>query len=378
MQIEIKISPKESYNLEMGPVAVNNTDSIIYKLACLILSNLKAACIVAWQYILYIDKTLSKIDCYINAIPLRYAKIQSCGFSAINHAYKDAPLEQKKALEKYICFKLEQDKRFYDLAPQLRQTLAQKIATDQKIYDIGGLCLGYSWLFAAYVLSHKECLKNADLLKKSFLEDVKTKTCPIVSFATYVSIDNLIQRQGSKIVIQGDALRVDSASLEKETEAVNAIRTFAYPSFKLESDPKTRSGLVTDSEINFQEPTVLKMTLKDFLGGLKKSPPLKKEEREMTIEQKCLIASNLEEQILAYGKYFDKKSIVMGIPTKDPTSGHAMCIFADEETKDFVFFDPNIGITCFPSLKELAKGVSSFSKSMYGAKKADFLEAITI
>lgn len=372
MTANIKLSPIQSYDFSLKEQTPVKTTGL-YALALRIFSTIKSGLYAA---IHFIDRSFSKIDCSLNSISLRCAKIQSSGLSAINHAYKDAPLEQKRALESYILDKL--DEKLPATPASQRQVLARKIAQDHKIYDIGGLCLGYSWLFAAYVLSHKQDLSSAETLKTRFIEDVTTRLAPIVSFASYVDFDELVKVQGKKIIVQGETLRHDSGSFLKEQEAINALRHMAYPTFKLESGPSASSIKEQITEHRAFLSSVHKAKLTDFLSAKVVENEMKTRFGAIMNANECLKASNLEEQIIAHGKFYDDKALVVSIPTQDPTSGHAMCIYASQKTGKFIFFDPNLGVTCFSSLTDLAKGVSTYSKSMYGATKANYFDAISL
>lgn len=372
MTANIKLSPNLGYTFSLSAQTPANATGL-YALAYRIFSTIKAGfCAV----INFLDKSFSKIDCSLNSISLRCAKIQSTGLSAINHSYKDAPLEQKRALESYILDKL--DEKLPTTPSCQRKVLARKIAEDHKIYDIGGLCLGYSWLFAAYVLSHKKEISSAETLKTRFIEDVTTRLAPVISFANYVDFSELVQVQGKKIIVQGEALRHDSGSFLKEQEAIEALRDMAYPTFKLESGPSASSIKAQIIEHRAFLSSVHKAKLTDFLEAKIVETELKTRFGAIMNANECLKASNLEEQIIAHGSFYDDKALVVSIPTQDPTSGHAMCIYASKKEGKFIFFDPNLGVTCFSSLADLAKGVSSYSKSMYGATKANYFDAISL
>jgi Yersinia/Haemophilus virulence surface antigen len=373
MSVKIKISPTESYRFSLSHIKHETAYSRPYLIFSRIVSFLKSGLLAVWSFF---DKTFSKIDCGINALPLRCAKIQSCGLSAINHAYKDAPYEQKKALEEYIYDKLAI--KCPNFTSKQNHVLAHKIASDHKIYDIGGLCLGYSWLFAAYVLSHKELLQNAATLKDRFMQDETTRACPIISFASYVNFDELIQQKGSETIVFGEALRQDRGSLENEKEAICALREFAYPSLKLENGPSSLSIKDLIVEHRAYLSGIQSQTLSDFLEARNTISHMKRRYDHIMDAQKCLEAKDLATQILSHGKYFDKKALVFSVPTQDPTTAHAMCIYASQEEKNFIFFDPNLGVTSFPTLEDLAKGVSSYSESMYGAKIANYFDAISL
>ena len=76
-----------------------------------------------------------------------------------------------------------------------------------------------------------------------------------------------------------------------------------------------------------------------------------------------------------------KEPLLLGKPSMEGEFEKRVLLvysYASEEEKTFVFFDSNTGIYTFPSLHELAKGVSLYSRSNYGAKQAIHFDAFSI
>jgi hypothetical protein len=277
----------------------------------------------------YLDRMFSHLDTEILALPLRYSKAHKLGVQNINHAYKDATDAQKQVLKRYLEAQLPPF--LSSLNIHEIESLSKKIANDKNIFDIGGLCLGYSWIFAAF------CLKNAhenipvnDMID-CFIKDAATSYVPVLSFAHHVALADLVKKEKDQIVILGNSLRNDFLNSEKERAAKKAIKEI-YPSFKL-----------TDVYIPSHH-------------------------------------SSLSKQITFTGKLFDGQPQVIYLhPDKKPSDeGHVITVFSSSITQKYYFFDSNIGIVSFNNLEELAKGVDSFVKKTYSASKASDIMVASI
>lgn len=373
MTAVIKLSETKSYNYSLEPrqkPSCSKISAFVIKILAKItqaVSNLARS----------IDRALTKAFCYMDSFYLGAGKISSIALSSINHAYKDASAEQKNALERYIQKELSSKKPLLSLGQQA--LLAHKIAHDPKIYDIGGLCLGYSWLFAAYVQSHKEHLHDASALQKHFLEDVRTKQAPIVSFANYVDFSALVQESCHQITVQGSLLREDGPSIIKENKAICAIKELAYPSFQLESATIAQSIKTQINRYKSYKETWINKTVTslDEANNIREAMHAKFNDITETYGLLSKTA-DLKKQLIAHAKGYDQKALVFSIPTQEDNVAHAMCIYTDTSKKAFIFFDPNLGVTSFASLEDLAKGVSRYSEAIYGAKSANYFDAISL
>lgn len=339
-----------------------------------------------------ITKGCDQFEGMLMTLPLRpFVKINKSSFCYINHSYQKASKEQKKALTTYIYDELEQ--KLPLLTDDQKTILATKIATDNKIFNLQGLCLGYAWLFATYVLTHQEALDNPKTLLKRFIEDKTFKIAPIISFAAHVNFSSLVQAQeNGGVTITSQALRNDGIDENKNQQAIAALKKYACPSFKLEDRFTYMTALKNKLAIFDQLIETTKALELEEKNSTMTTTPTQDRYTQLRAEEKAqdpfindyssiMNAASFEQQIMltnSQPSFKDKKSYTISILPDNHGKGHVMSIYTDHQTNTFLFFDPNLGIISFPSLKDLAKGVAIYSKLNYGALKANSIGPVSL
>lgn len=372
MTVTVKLSDKQQYSFSLRSEA-QPVRTKAYMCAIRIINA------ITWslcRVFVFFDRIFSRVDAGLNALSLRCAKIHSTALSGINHSYSASSAEQKSTFANFI------NNRLKAAAPHLNEieqtNLAKKIAHDSAVFDIGGLCLGYSWLFAAFALSQPEKDLQARVLKNRFMQHEFTKLAPVISFTTHVDFTSLIRTEGSVTSICGNALRYDHLSMPKQEEAIATLKALAYPSFTLEEATTAKAikakaadyrkyarSILNHSPVSMDEVLTIRKTLNSKFKAV------------MDLDKRAKKGLCLQEQIQEFGQIYDGKALILSIKTQDPRSGHAMCVYASSEKNSYLFFDPNLGVISFKSLQDLAKGVASYSKAEYTATEA-YIDVVSL
>lgn len=321
------------------------------------------------------DDTLTKLN----------TRVQSIAIDVLNHRYSAGTIEEKRAFENYIAQILEQKTPHLNI--EQRQKLAEHIAQAPSVYDNGGMCLGYAWMFALYLLKHRRQNIALNELLSGFVKDPASRLIPVVCFACIVDVSNFIQVDNDQVTIMGNSILAKlniqtKYSIERVQGAVQTLQKLAYPTIKRD---------VVDSF------TIIEKTLK----GLKANAGLEIASAANTVQTACAIGSpanqnferiesynkllekattgslELDDDIKLLGKHHDGSALVFFVQAYEGV-GHAMTIYCSESENQFLFFDSNRGVINFASLNDLATGVKNYVQSTFRTNQAYRFEKFTL
>jgi hypothetical protein len=314
-----------------------------------------------YNFFAKIDAFFEKIILYVFIVRPLHAdsKITSVSLKAINHSYAQSSDLQKKALEEYVT---DQAQKQLGLGFDEAQKVGQKIATDKKIYDIGGLCLGYSTLFSLFMLWQKKAPEHAEIAMTQFLNDPLIHKAPLIPFINYTSLASLVKKSD-----EGKISYLSSDQIENGDFKEGGVQVSKY----------LKAHLAPTLEIHELKAFDLK------IAELKETASLMKKAGDESIQNMLrtrfngqyehiqrALKQNLKEDILELVGSESRASYKFSVRLKDSQDSHALSLFICQKTQKFVFFDSNSGIIYFDSLQDLARGVHKYCLKNYQADQA--------
>jgi len=373
MQAVIKIDDFKSYNLDLDS-RERFMDSKVYKLALKLFSVIKESFSRLFSYI---DDFMGQLDFQVFGLIGLDRKIKSSAIHHFNHTHTNASRFQKQALETYIFDKLGE--QFPELNQEHKKTISKKIANDEKIFYFDGLCLGYSWLFSAFMLSNSKKPFSATELKNRFSQDQMTHFASAISFSNYVDLDEMVKKDNHGLTIRSIDLISSFGSSKKEEEAQKMLKKYVFQDFKLQN--VTVASAVKLKIEDYRSYT--KKALARTPSSLNEADHVRAQIREkfeevMSASKKLEKELGLSEEIKTLYKSYDGKPLVFSVQTDDPGVSHAMCVYSSAATNQHVFFDSNLGILTFSTLDELSAWVEAYTKKTYHSSKANYFDAISI
>lgn len=320
----------------------------------------------------------------------------------INTSLKGAQACQKAALKAVVSERL--DTMGAPKAAELRQELLEQIIEFDQLEEVGGLCLGHSYMFASMILTivEKHPHLSAEEMLRTYEESrFMAMSAPFV-FNAFYQLEDMVSFEDEKVSFQEFEPRLDLC--QKLPVLKHFIQAYVDPSVNIsypyieEKTPLLHSNQETIERIKKLSEEVDISSVEDPVAKLKEieaKGELTLEEAKLhellklaisqipcaeelaKLTQKHCAKGGYVESIIHWATTYDECSCVLTFNSQPDEGaeegsevedlGHATCFYASARLQTFIYFDSNDGITTFPDVASMATYIARTLKLDYSA-----------
>lgn len=318
----------------------------------------------------------------------------------INTSLKGAQPCQLEALKAVVSERF--DAVAVPITAESRQELLKQIIEFDQLEEVGGLCLGHSFMFASMILimGEKHPILSAEEMMRAYEESrFMAMSAPFV-FRAFYQLEDMVSCEEEEVSLKEFEPCLD---LCKKLPALkNFMQAYIDPSMKIsypyieEKTPLLLSNKETIDRIKHLSEEVDISSVGDPLAKLKEiesKDELSSEEAKLQellklalsqipfaeelekLTQKHCAKRGYVESLKEWATTYDECSCVLifnSQPDDDSEEnsevqdlGHATCFYASVGLQSFIYFDSNDGITTFPDVGSMATYIARTLKLDY-------------